>query len=69
MAGVIVILEGLVVLAAIFLGVRMGGIGLGLWGVLGAGVLIFIFGTDPGSHRWTPSSSSSLSSRPARRCR
>ena len=29
MAGVIVALEGLVVLAAIFLGVRMGGIGWG----------------------------------------
>ena len=37
MTGVIVTLEGLVVLAAIFLGVRMGGIGLGLWGVLGTG--------------------------------
>ena len=49
MAGVIVALEGLVVLAAIFLGVHMGGIGLGLWGVLAAGVLIFIFGMDPGS--------------------
>ena len=37
MTGVIVTLKGLVVLAAIFLGVRMGGIGLGLWGVLGTG--------------------------------
>ncbi|MGW6276186.1 anaerobic C4-dicarboxylate transporter family protein [Kribbella sp. NPDC055071] len=43
------VLEGLVVLLAIFLGVRTGGIGLGLWGAAGAGVLIFGFGADPGS--------------------
>jgi anaerobic C4-dicarboxylate transporter DcuA len=42
------ILEGAVVLLAIFLGVRTGGIGLGLWGVAGTAVLIFVFGADPG---------------------
>ena len=46
---VVVILEALVVLAAIFLGVRMGGIGLGLWGVAGTLVLVFVFRMDPGS--------------------
>ena len=46
---VVVVLEGLVVLGAIFLGVRMGGIGLGLWGAAGTAVLIFGFQLDPGS--------------------
>ncbi|GAA4356037.1 anaerobic C4-dicarboxylate transporter [Angustibacter luteus] len=45
----VVALEGLVVLAAIFLGVRMGGIGLGLWGVAGTAVLVFGFQMDPGT--------------------
>ena len=35
MDGVLVLLQGLVVLGAIVLGVRMGGIGIGLWGVAG----------------------------------
>lgn len=46
---VVVLLEILVVLGAIVMGVRMGGIGLGLWGVAGVGVLVFIFGMPPGS--------------------
>ena len=49
MDGLVVALEGLVVLAAIFLGVRMGGIGLGLWGVAGTAVLVFAFQMDPGT--------------------
>ena len=49
MDNLVVVLEGLVVLAAIFLGVRMGGIGLGLWGVAGTAVLVFGFQMDPGS--------------------
>ena len=46
---VTVLLEILVVIGAIVLGVRMGGIGLGLWGVAGVGVLVFVFGMPPGS--------------------
>jgi anaerobic C4-dicarboxylate transporter-like protein len=46
---IIVILEILVVVGAIVMGVRMGGIGLGLWGVAGVGVLVFVFGLPPGS--------------------
>lgn len=42
------ILQACVVLGAIVLGVRMGGIGLGLWGVVGTGVLVFGFGLQPG---------------------
>ncbi len=45
----VVVLEGIVVLGAIFLGVRMGGIGLGLWGAAGTAVLVFGFQLDPGS--------------------
>jgi len=45
----LVVLEILVVLGAIVLGVRMGGIGLGLWGVAGVGILVFVFGMPPGS--------------------
>ena len=49
MNGFVVLLEALVVLGAIFLGVRMGGIGLGLWGVAGTAILVFVFQMDPGS--------------------
>ena len=37
-------LELAVVILAIVMGVRMGGIGLGLWGVAGVAVLVFVFG-------------------------
>ena len=47
--GIMVWLELLVVIGAIVLGVRMGGIGLGIWGVVGVGVLVFGFGLAPGS--------------------
>jgi anaerobic C4-dicarboxylate transporter DcuB len=45
---VLVAVQGLVVVAFIFLGVRSGGIGLGLWGGVGTLVLVFVFGLDPG---------------------
>jgi anaerobic C4-dicarboxylate transporter DcuB len=41
-------IEGLVVIGFIALGVRTGGIGLGLWGGVGTLVLVFVFGLDPG---------------------
>src|SRR6187551_1289451 len=44
----LIALEGLVVIGFIFLGVRSGGIGLGLWGGVGTLVLVFLFGLDPG---------------------
>lgn len=49
MNAVLVILEGLVVLGCIYLGVRTGGIGLGLWGGVGVAVLVFVFRIPPGS--------------------
>jgi anaerobic C4-dicarboxylate transporter DcuB len=42
------ILEAVVVLAAIVMGTRAGGVGIGVWGGLGVAVLVFIFGEAPG---------------------
>ena len=45
---VIFVLEAVVVLAAIVLGTRSGGVGVGLWGGLGVLVLVFVFREAPG---------------------
>jgi len=45
---VIFVLEALVVLGAIVMGTRAGGVGVGLWGGLGTFVLVFIFNEAPG---------------------
>ena len=45
---ILLAVQGLVVIAFIFLGVRSGGIGLGLWGGVGTLVLVFLFGLEPG---------------------
>jgi anaerobic C4-dicarboxylate transporter DcuA/anaerobic C4-dicarboxylate transporter DcuB len=45
---IIFILEAVVVLAAIVMGTRAGGVGIGVWGGLGVAVLVFIFGEPPG---------------------
>ncbi len=42
-------MELLVVLAAIFIGARVGGIGLGIFGMMGMGILVFGFGLKPGN--------------------
>jgi anaerobic C4-dicarboxylate transporter-like protein len=44
----LIAIEGLIVIGFIALGVRSGGIGLGLWGGVGTLVLVFGFGLDPG---------------------
>ena len=41
-------IELLVVLLAIFIGARVGGIGLGIFGMIGLGILVFGFGLKPG---------------------
>ncbi|WP_350348319.1 anaerobic C4-dicarboxylate transporter family protein [Agromyces sp. G08B096] len=46
---VLVILQACVVIGAIVLGVRTGGIGLGLWGVVGTAILVFVFQLPPGA--------------------
>ena len=43
-----ILLQGVVVIGAILLGVRTGGIGLGLWGLVGLAVLVFGFDVPPG---------------------
>jgi anaerobic C4-dicarboxylate transporter DcuB len=43
-----ILLQGVVVIGAILLGVRAGGIGLGLWGLVGLAILVFGFGLPPG---------------------
>ncbi|MBW9093301.1 anaerobic C4-dicarboxylate transporter [Microbacterium jejuense] len=45
----ILIAELLVVIAAIYMGTRTSGIGLGVWGLVGVAVLVFVFGEAPGS--------------------
>ena len=45
---VLIALQGAVVIGFIALGVRFGGMALGLWGGVGTLVLVFLFGLDPG---------------------
>jgi anaerobic C4-dicarboxylate transporter DcuA len=42
-------LELIVLLAAIAIGARAGGVGMGLWGGVGLAILVFAFGEQPGS--------------------
>lgn len=44
----ILFIQLLVVLALIFIGARTGGIGLGIYGMLGVFILVFVFGLQPG---------------------
>lgn len=45
----ILIAQLIVVILAIYMGTRTSGIGLGVWGLVGVAVLIFIFGEAPGN--------------------
>lgn len=40
---VLLVLEALVVVGGIYMGVRTGGVGLGLWGAVGVLLLVFVF--------------------------
>src|SRR3954447_16376565 len=42
-------LQLIVLLAAIAIGARAGGVGMGLWGGVGLAVLVFVFGAPPGA--------------------
>src|SRR6266508_2246662 len=44
----ILIVRGLVVLGCIYMGVREGGLGLGIWGLAGVFLLVFVFRQAPG---------------------
>lgn len=48
MATFLVIFQLFIVLALIFIGARVGGIGLGIYGMVGVFILVFIFGMHPG---------------------
>src|SRR6187455_1747014 len=45
---VTLVLELAVLLAAIAIGARAGGVGMGLWGGVGLAILVFVFGKKPG---------------------
>ena len=49
MATAIILLQFTIVLALIFKGARVGGIGLGIYGMVGVFILVFIFGMKPGN--------------------
>jgi anaerobic C4-dicarboxylate transporter DcuA len=49
MATALVLLQLAIVLALIFIGARTGGIGLGIYGMVGVLILVFIFGLKPGN--------------------
>ena len=44
----LVLIQLFIVLALIFIGARVGGIGLGIYGMVGVFILVFIFGMNPG---------------------
>ena len=48
MVTLLVLFQLFIVLALIFIGARVGGIGLGIYGMVGVFILVFIFGTHPG---------------------
>ena len=48
MATTIIVIELFVVLAFIFIGARVGGLGLGIYGMLGTFILVYGFGLAPG---------------------
>lgn len=49
MATAIILLPFAIVLALFFKGARVGGIGLGIYGMVGVFILVFLFGLKPGS--------------------
>lgn len=49
MATTLVLIQLAIVLALIFIGARVGGIGLGIYGMVGVFILVFLFGLRPGN--------------------
>ena len=48
MVTAIVLLQLAIVLSLIFIGARVGSIGLGIYGMVGVFILVFLFGLQPG---------------------
>ena len=44
MVTTLILIQLIIVLALIFIGARVGGIGLGIYGMVGVFILVFIFG-------------------------
>lgn len=49
MATSLILIQLLIVLSLIFIGARVGGIGLGIYGMIGVFVLVYVFGLAPGN--------------------
>lgn len=49
MATFLLLLQLAIVLAMIYIGAKVGGIGLGIYGMVGVFVLVFVFGLEPGA--------------------
>ena len=49
MATFLILLQLTIVLAMIFIGAKVGGIGLGIYGMVGVFILVFVFGLEPGA--------------------
>ena len=49
MATAIILIQLALVLALIFIGARVGGIGLGIYGMVCVFILVFVFGLKPGN--------------------
>ena len=49
MTTLLILLQLIVVLAMIFIGAKVGGIGLGIYGMVGVFILVFVFGLEPGN--------------------
>ena len=49
MATTLILVQLFIVLALIFIGARVGGIGLGIYGMVGVFILVFVFGLKPGN--------------------
>ena len=49
MATFLILLQLIIVLAMIFIGAKVGGIGLGIYGMVGVFILVFVFGLEPGA--------------------
>ena len=49
MTALLLTLQLLIVLAMIFIGAKVGGIGLGIYGMVGVFLLVFVFGQEPGA--------------------
>lgn len=49
MVTLLILLQLAIVLAMIFIGAKKGGIGLGIYGMVGVFILVFVFGEEPGA--------------------